>query len=203
MLTPSSVQIVIFSIKNTLQPCVLPAVDEMMRIMQEYGETVCVVGSCLSMANAELFCRGDTAIALFPLLPRVCGHQQQSLGIGQEETTNCSQLPLLSLAGRLISLGAALTSRASLADFDILQLISQVSALPDNSRVHLWISFLTTTPHIPFSLGLDMVGFFLVLTALAHFSPCFSSTRQSVDQKFFNLLSSSCQLGSLPPCVFR
>ena len=101
--------------------------------MQEYGETVCVVGSCLSMANAELFYRGDTAIALFPLLPRVCGHQsalESCVRVDESEkseVTDCSQLPLLTLAGRLISLGAALTSRASLIDFDILQLISQVS----------------------------------------------------------------------------
>ncbi len=46
----------------------------MIKIMQEYGETVCVVGGGLSMSNAELFFRGDTAIALSPVLPRLCGH---------------------------------------------------------------------------------------------------------------------------------
>ncbi|VDK80289.1 unnamed protein product [Dibothriocephalus latus] len=54
--------------------CTPPAVSEMISIMQEYDETVCVVGSCLSMANIELFFRGDTSIAFFPVLPLVCGH---------------------------------------------------------------------------------------------------------------------------------
>ncbi|KAL7053248.1 hypothetical protein AAHC03_025552 [Spirometra sp. Aus1] len=54
--------------------CTPPAVSEMIGIMQEYGETVCVVGSCLSMANTELFFRGDTSVAFLPVLPLVCGH---------------------------------------------------------------------------------------------------------------------------------
>lgn len=93
----------------------------MICIMQEYGETVCVVGSCLSIANAELFCRGDTAIALFPLLPLVCGHDRNQ---GRENADPTR--PLLSLAGRLIALGANLVSHASLVELDILQLITQV-----------------------------------------------------------------------------
>lgn len=101
------------------------AVDEMISIMQEYGETVCVVGSCLSIANAELFCRGDTAIAVFPLLPLVCGHENEA---GKATSVDVETMrPLLSLAGRLIALGAALVSQASLVELDILQLITQVS----------------------------------------------------------------------------
>ncbi|KAL5967520.1 Transmembrane protein 94 [Taenia solium] len=124
--------------------CTPSAVDEMMEIMQEYGETVCVVGSCLSMANAELFCRGDTAIALFPLLPRVCGHEPTAPVAGTKgpnlgDITDCAKSPLLSLAGRLVALGAALISRASLDDFDILQLISQAHASVNN--IHLCIVF--------------------------------------------------------------
>ncbi|KAH9280491.1 Transmembrane protein 94 [Echinococcus granulosus] len=124
--------------------CTPSAVGEMIGIMQEYGETVCVVGSCLSMTNAELFCRGDTAIALFPLLPRVCGHEPIAPVVGAKELntgdmTDCASLPLLNLAGRLVALGAALISRASLADFDILQLVSQAHASVNN--IHLCITF--------------------------------------------------------------
>ncbi|VUZ41163.1 unnamed protein product [Hymenolepis diminuta] len=114
--------------------CTPSAVDEMICIMQEYGETVCVVGSSLSIANAELFCRGDTAIALFPLLPLVCGHDRDQ---GRENADPTR--PLLSLAGRLIALGANLVSHASLVELDILQLITQAHASVNN--IHLCITF--------------------------------------------------------------
>ncbi|KAM3172514.1 hypothetical protein ACTXT7_014355 [Hymenolepis weldensis] len=114
--------------------CTPSAVDEMICIMQEYGETVCVVGSCLSIANAELFCRGDTAIALFPLLPLVCGHDRDQ---GRENADITR--PLLNLAGRLIALGANLVSHASLVELDILQLITQAHASVNN--IHLCITF--------------------------------------------------------------
>ncbi|VDN98748.1 unnamed protein product, partial [Rodentolepis nana] len=114
--------------------CTPSAVDEMICIMQEYGETVCVVGSCLSIANAELFCRGDTAIALFPLFPLVCGHPDHQ---GQENVDTTE--PLLSLAGRLIALGADLVSHASLVELNILQLITQSHASVNN--IHLCITF--------------------------------------------------------------
>uniref|UniRef100_A0A0X3PJS2 Uncharacterized protein KIAA0195 n=1 Tax=Schistocephalus solidus TaxID=70667 RepID=A0A0X3PJS2_SCHSO len=68
--------------------CTLPAVSEMIDIMQEYGETVCVVGSCLSMANIELFFRGDTSIAFFPVLPLVCGHDPWTAQNGRLTSTS-------------------------------------------------------------------------------------------------------------------
>ncbi|VEL16783.1 unnamed protein product [Protopolystoma xenopodis] len=46
--------------------------------MQEYGEIVCVMGSCLSMGNMRLLSRGDTCIALRPVLSRVCGLQKET-----------------------------------------------------------------------------------------------------------------------------
>ncbi|KAM7541901.1 hypothetical protein Aperf_G00000006030 [Anoplocephala perfoliata] len=117
--------------------CTPPAVDEMISIMQEYGETVCVVGSCLSIANAELFCSGDTAIAVFPLLPLVCGHGNEA---GKTTPAGVEPVgPLLSLAGRLIALGAALVSHTSLVELDILQLITQAHASVNN--IHLCITF--------------------------------------------------------------
>ncbi|VDM02523.1 unnamed protein product [Schistocephalus solidus] len=68
--------------------CTPPAVSEMIDIMQEYGETVCVVGSCLSMANIELFFRGDTSIAFFPVLPLVCGHDPWTAQNGRLTSTS-------------------------------------------------------------------------------------------------------------------
>lgn len=64
------------------------AVGEMIAIMQEYGQTVCVTGSCLSMANANLFCKGDTAIAILPVLPLVCGNEKACQSVDQSSTKN-------------------------------------------------------------------------------------------------------------------
>ncbi|VDD82961.1 unnamed protein product [Mesocestoides corti] len=131
--------------------CTPQTVGEMISILQEYGETVCVVGSCLSIANIELFFRGDTSIALFPLLPRVCGHEVNS----SESSSRCAQMcnterrlprpsdtadsSLLDLAGRLIALGAPLVGRVDGRNFDLLDLISQAHASVNN--IHLCIIF--------------------------------------------------------------
>ncbi len=109
------------------------AIGEMISILQEYGETVCVVGSCLSIANVDLFFRGDTSVALFPLLPHVCGHVagQCKATQAKEQNNQKGATPkedsLINLAGRLIALGAPLIGRMDGTNFDLLNLISQVN----------------------------------------------------------------------------
>ncbi|CAH8608509.1 unnamed protein product [Heterobilharzia americana] len=49
--------------------CSPKAIGEMVRIMQEYGDTVCLVGSCYSLTNYALFMHSDVAIAVKPILP--------------------------------------------------------------------------------------------------------------------------------------
>ncbi|CAH8625756.1 unnamed protein product [Schistosoma intercalatum] len=49
--------------------CTPKAVSEMIQIMKEYGDTVCLIGSCYSLTNYVLFQQCDVAIAVKPILP--------------------------------------------------------------------------------------------------------------------------------------
>ncbi|CAH8673005.1 unnamed protein product [Schistosoma rodhaini] len=49
--------------------CTPKAVSEMIQIMKEYGDTVCLIGSCYSLINYVLFQQSDIAIAVKPILP--------------------------------------------------------------------------------------------------------------------------------------
>ncbi|CAH8646426.1 unnamed protein product [Schistosoma bovis] len=49
--------------------CTPKAVSEMIQIMKEYGDTVCLIGSCYSLTNYVLFQQSDVAIAVKPILP--------------------------------------------------------------------------------------------------------------------------------------
>nr|CAH8870936.1 unnamed protein product [Trichobilharzia regenti] len=49
--------------------CSPKAIGEMVKIMKEYGDTVCLVGSCYSLTNYALFLQSDVAIAVKPILP--------------------------------------------------------------------------------------------------------------------------------------
>ncbi|CAL8089832.1 unnamed protein product [Calicophoron daubneyi] len=52
--------------------CTPKAVYEMITIMQEYGETVCTVGSCFSTDNILPLARGNVSIMVRPLMPKPC-----------------------------------------------------------------------------------------------------------------------------------
>uniref|UniRef100_A0A5S6QK89 Cation-transporting P-type ATPase C-terminal domain-containing protein n=1 Tax=Trichuris muris TaxID=70415 RepID=A0A5S6QK89_TRIMR len=52
---------------------------EMIEIMQEYGEVVCVVGSSLTPQNTGIFCRANVAISVEPMVPSGCCEMQQGL----------------------------------------------------------------------------------------------------------------------------
>ncbi|VDP01137.1 unnamed protein product [Schistosoma margrebowiei] len=49
--------------------CTPKAVSEMIQIMKEYGDTICLIGSCYSLTNYALFQQSDVAIAVKPILP--------------------------------------------------------------------------------------------------------------------------------------
>ncbi|XP_063240300.1 transmembrane protein 94 isoform X2 [Bacillus rossius redtenbacheri] len=50
-----------------------PAVTcEMLRVMQDYGEVVCVLGSSASADNTGIFLQADASLAVEPLYPQVC-----------------------------------------------------------------------------------------------------------------------------------
>ena len=48
------------------------AAREMISIMQENGEIVCCIGSCLNVDNLEIFNQADVGVALQPSFPQVC-----------------------------------------------------------------------------------------------------------------------------------
>ncbi|XP_026281983.1 transmembrane protein 94 isoform X2 [Frankliniella occidentalis] len=52
--------------------CTPDATREMLHIMQEYGEVVCVLGSAANAENMGIFLQADASIAVEPLYPQVC-----------------------------------------------------------------------------------------------------------------------------------
>ncbi|RUS81084.1 hypothetical protein EGW08_011170, partial [Elysia chlorotica] len=57
---------------NLFTDCVPEATQEMIKIMQENGEVVLVVGSSLNMENTSIFLQGDCSIAIEPMYPQLC-----------------------------------------------------------------------------------------------------------------------------------
>ena len=45
---------------------------EMLKIMQEYGEVVCVMGSSANFRNIEVFLQADASLAIEPRYPQLC-----------------------------------------------------------------------------------------------------------------------------------
>ncbi|KHJ46515.1 ubiquinone biosynthesis protein COQ7 [Trichuris suis] len=56
--------------------CTARTTCEMIEIMQEYGEVVCVVGSSLNPENTAIFCRANVAISVEPMIPSGCCDMQ-------------------------------------------------------------------------------------------------------------------------------
>ncbi|CAB0035951.1 unnamed protein product [Trichogramma brassicae] len=52
--------------------CTTAVTREMLHIMQDYGEVVCVLGSAANAENMPIFMQADAAIAVEPLYPQVC-----------------------------------------------------------------------------------------------------------------------------------
>ena len=52
--------------------CVPEATKQMIQIMQEYGEVVCVVGSSANILNLPIFLQADASIGVEPMYPQVC-----------------------------------------------------------------------------------------------------------------------------------
>ncbi|KAA0197752.1 hypothetical protein FBUS_09293, partial [Fasciolopsis buskii] len=53
--------------------CSTESIRELIRIRQEYGEIVCVVGSAYSVDSLRLMQCGDVAVAIQPEIPKPCG----------------------------------------------------------------------------------------------------------------------------------
>ncbi|XP_051790237.1 transmembrane protein 94-like [Erpetoichthys calabaricus] len=55
--------------------CTPDTMCEMVKIMQEYGEVTCCLGSVLTLRNYKVLLQSDISIALEPLLPSPCGSE--------------------------------------------------------------------------------------------------------------------------------
>ncbi|KAF5269581.1 hypothetical protein FQR65_LT05919 [Abscondita terminalis] len=58
--------------------CTASNTKEMIRIMQDYGEVICVIGSSANYDSAGIFMQADASIAVEPLYPQVCQKIQTS-----------------------------------------------------------------------------------------------------------------------------
>ncbi|XP_025836473.1 transmembrane protein 94-like [Agrilus planipennis] len=52
--------------------CTAATTKEMVHIMQDYGEVICVFGSSANFENGGIFMKADASIAVEPLYPQVC-----------------------------------------------------------------------------------------------------------------------------------
>ncbi|KAJ2945867.1 hypothetical protein O0L34_g4773 [Tuta absoluta] len=52
--------------------CTARSVQQMIEIMQDYGEVVCVMGSAANCLNCDIFMQADASVAVEPLYPVLC-----------------------------------------------------------------------------------------------------------------------------------
>lgn len=104
--------------------CTPETMCEMIKIMQEYGEVTCCLGSSANLRNSCLFLQSDISIALDPLYPSRCSWQT----FGYATSTNMAQasdgLSPLQLSGQLNSLPCSLAFRQE-ETISIIRLIEQ------------------------------------------------------------------------------
>ncbi|KAL3307899.1 hypothetical protein Ciccas_013576, partial [Cichlidogyrus casuarinus] len=113
--------------------CNSAAVQEMLEIMHEHGEIVCVVGSCLALNNLHLFRVADAAVALFPQKPPICLNQHYWRPPEPIPDASASEAtPLLpkktstlEFAGQLIASFCPLVGHMDRGGFAIYSLISE------------------------------------------------------------------------------
>ncbi|KRX27781.1 Uncharacterized protein T07_8611 [Trichinella nelsoni] len=106
--------------------CVEAATNEMLRIMQENDECVCVVGSSLNVDNAELFCTADVAVSVEPDLPvGCCADQEQTSGLSSG-----------SVSGSTSGLASLKTRHQSATCYSCVQLAHRINSLPCAFSVH-------------------------------------------------------------------
>lgn len=97
---------------------------EMMKIMQEYGEVTCCLGSSANLRNSCLFLQSDVSIALDPLYPSRCSWESFGYATSTTMAQASDGLSPLQLSGQLNSLPCSLTFRQE-ETISIIRLIEQ------------------------------------------------------------------------------
>ncbi|XP_044309887.1 transmembrane protein 94 isoform X1 [Varanus komodoensis] len=89
--------------------CTPETMCEMIKIMQEYGEVTCCLGSSANLRNNCLFLQSDISIALDPLYPSRCSWETFGYATSTNMTCITDELTPLQLSGQLNSLSCSLS----------------------------------------------------------------------------------------------
>ncbi|KAL7747749.1 hypothetical protein RI367_006872 [Sorochytrium milnesiophthora] len=103
-----------------------PANLEMIRILQEYGEVVCCVGSALSDANTACFAQADIGVAVEPVRTRVPPYQHRR--------ESHADPPPLSIGASLMSLPCGLFMHSDTSMYALTQLVREARRLCGSGR---------------------------------------------------------------------
>ncbi|KAH0518681.1 hypothetical protein LTLLF_115435 [Microtus ochrogaster] len=104
--------------------CTPDTMCEMIKIMQEYGEVTCCLGSSANLRNSCLFLQSDVSIALDPLYPSRCSWETFGYATSTTMAQASDGLSPLQLSGQLNSLPCSLTFRQE-ETISIIRLIEQ------------------------------------------------------------------------------
>ncbi|KAK7869540.1 hypothetical protein R5R35_002309 [Gryllus longicercus] len=86
--------------------CTPSVTQEMLKIMQDYGEVVCVMGSSANAENMPIFMQADASLAVEPLYPQVC----QKVPVYKQTTTQQGPSPV-ELSRALNSIACSISFR--------------------------------------------------------------------------------------------
>ncbi|XP_033038046.1 transmembrane protein 94 isoform X2 [Trachypithecus francoisi] len=104
--------------------CTPETMCEMIKIMQEYGEVTCCLGSSANLRNSCLFLQSDISIALDPLYPSRCSWETFGYATSTSMAQASDGLSPLQLSGQLNSLPCSLNFRQE-ETISIIRLIEQ------------------------------------------------------------------------------
>ena len=114
--------------------CTPETTREMISIMQEYGEVVCVLGSSANIYNIPIFLQADVSIAIEPLYPEIC--VKETVIEGDEVLTSQLSGGFMSptnLARHLISLPCSLSLHRE-DPFSLYRLVMEARSFMNNLR---------------------------------------------------------------------
>ncbi|XP_069056247.1 transmembrane protein 94 isoform X2 [Pleurodeles waltl] len=104
--------------------CTPETMCEMMKIMQEYGEVTCCLGSSASIRNSRLYLQSDVSIALDPMYPSRCSWETFGYATSCHMPQPSEDLTPLQLSGLLNTLPCSLRFRQE-EGISIIRLIEQ------------------------------------------------------------------------------
>uniref|UniRef100_A0A7M4EA37 Transmembrane protein 94 n=1 Tax=Crocodylus porosus TaxID=8502 RepID=A0A7M4EA37_CROPO len=104
--------------------CTPETMCEMIKIMQEYGEVTCCLGSSANLRNSCLFLQSDISIALDPLYPSRCSWETFGYATSANMMNVSDELSPLQLSGQLNSLPCSMSFRQE-ESISIIRLIEQ------------------------------------------------------------------------------